>query len=88
MGQIYRPSLDRRRSDEYVMPPCTKVDPEIFSEYKSRKAAQAICLSCPVLLSCQMSVLGRNDNPSGVWGGWTEDERSGLRRLLTCRPAD
>jgi WhiB family redox-sensing transcriptional regulator len=44
------------------------------------KAAKAVCQSCPVQESCLGFALETNQEV-GIWGGCTEDERRGLRRI-------
>lgn len=88
MGKLFRPSLDRRAGDEYVMPPCTKVDPNVFTQYKTRKAAQKICMGCPIRNSCLVSVLHRTTDPGGVYGGLTEDNRDDLRKRIEEKRAE
>jgi WhiB family redox-sensing transcriptional regulator len=37
-------------------------------------AAKAVCASCPVLAQCRAHALAAQE-PYGIWGGLTEDER-------------
>lgn len=46
------------------------------------EAAQAVCLTCPVLQRCREHAL-RVREPYGVWGAMTEDERTAY---LATRP--
>lgn len=87
MGKLYRPSLDQRvgDKDEYFMPPCTKVDPEIFFEHKSRFKAQEICLSCPIKKTCLRTVMHQESDPGGVYGALTAKNRDHLRKRLECQ---
>ena len=39
--------------------------------------AKAICATCPVMRECREHAL-RMEEPSGIWGGLTEDERGQL----------
>ncbi|HSX31113.1 MAG TPA: WhiB family transcriptional regulator [Candidatus Saccharimonadales bacterium] len=39
------------------------------------KAAQAVCLACGVRFDCLLYALGNGDR-YGVWGGFTEDDRT------------
>lgn len=83
MGQVYRPSLDQPTDgDQYLLPPCTK-NPDLFTEYRARKIAQRICMSCPVLNSCLVTVLLKEVDPGGVYGGLTERDRQSLRPRLS-----
>lgn len=85
MGQIYRPSLDQPTdSGQYVMPPCTKVDPDLFTEYRTRRAAKRICMSCPIRNACLVRVLCAPVDPGGVYGGLSERDRANLRRRVAC----
>lgn len=86
MGQLYRPSLDRRPKDEYPMPPCTKVNPEIFIQHRFLKVAQAVCGSCPFKRTCLEAVLACDRDPGGVYAGHTEASRNRIRENLSCRP--
>lgn len=73
---------------------CTQVDPELFfdassSRYESmptpsREAkAIGICQRCHVRSECLAYAL-QNDERYGIWGGMTERERRGIKRM---RPA-
>jgi len=86
MGRLYRPSLDRRAGDEYPMPPCTKVDPNVFTQYRTRKQAQKICVECPIKTSCLLQVLDLERDPGGVYGGLTQANRDHLRKRVECQP--
>lgn len=44
-------------------------------------AAKAVCASCPVMKECREHAL-KVQEPYGVWGGLSEDERSAI---LTAR---
>jgi hypothetical protein len=87
MGQVYRPSLDRQLngSDELPMPPCTK-DPDLFVSPRHQRAAQWICMTCPVKQDCLSKVLALPKDPGGVYGGLTQAKRADLRKRLTCPP--
>lgn len=86
MGQIYRPSLDRLIGDEYYMPPCTKVDPEIFFAYKSQDKAKQICMTCPIKKKCLRTAMNQESEPAGVYGALTEKNRDHLRKRIECQP--
>lgn len=62
---------------------CREVDSRIFfhpagergSAYQQReRAAKQVCAGCPVLLECRRYALDAEE-PYGVWGGLTEEER-------------
>ena len=53
-----------------------------FSEWPSDQAqAKAICLTCPAAPQCLADALER-DEPDGVWGAHTTDERHHLVKRL------
>ena len=89
MGRLYRPSLDRIQddTDEFPLPPCTKV-PDLFTEYRTRKAAQKICTGCPFSRSCvDTALFSRSEDPGGVYGGTTKTQRMKFKRDWDiCRP--
>jgi hypothetical protein len=87
MGRLYRPSLDKISydTDEYPMPPCTQVNPDIFTEYESRFVAQKICMGCPFRSACLKSALNREVDLGGVYGGMTEADRRYEKRIK-CVP--
>lgn len=69
---------------------CLTADPDLFfadgDDAKSRadqKLAREICGRCPSRPQCLSDALER-DEPGGMWGGLTYDERRGL---LPYRPA-
>lgn len=54
-------------------------DSERGHSKRTREAnAKAVCATCPVLQQCLSWAL-RVDEPYGVWGGMTTDERHALR---------
>lgn len=62
---------------------CRDADPSIFfhpegerggTRRRRDEAAKAICATCPVLQQCREHALAVQE-PYGVWGGLTEDER-------------
>lgn len=66
---------------------CRRVDPDIFyvpdgTRGQARQdciaAAKRVCLRCPVLAKCREFALATRE-PHGVWGGLSEEERSGFR---------
>jgi WhiB family redox-sensing transcriptional regulator len=67
---------------------CRSADPELFFPISySGKAleqvaeAKAICAACPVRRECLAFAL-RPQQPHGIWGGMTEEERAARRRRL------
>jgi len=72
---------------------CKDADPELFfPEPKSGHAAKAlrICRNCPVKLDCGIWAID-TDQPAGVWGGMTANQRKRktheLERLMAARRA-
>lgn len=57
----------------------TVPDPDIFFPDRTTPAdeALAVCDRCPVMLACRTHALAVQE-PYGVWGGLTEDERRHL----------
>ena len=54
---------------------CQHADPRVFfSGEKTVAAAKAVCGGCPVREDCLTYALA-NDEPVGVWGGVTAEER-------------
>ena len=61
-------------------------DAERGSSKQRRDAkAKAVCACCPVIAQCRAHAL-QVQEPYGVWGGLTEDERSQLRFSASARP--
>ncbi|MGH1563072.1 WhiB family transcriptional regulator [Mumia sp. DW29H23] len=71
---------------------CRRHDPELFfSDLPSAKdEAKRVCLGCLLREACLTGALARNE-PAGVWGGLTADERlliatrDGMRRTTAQR---
>jgi WhiB family redox-sensing transcriptional regulator len=65
---------------------CSQTDPEVwFPETGgSSHAAKAVCAGCPIAARCLDIALTRNE-PHGIWGGTTPNQRRALRRRT--RPA-
>lgn len=67
---------------------CAQTDPEAFfpEQGEPNRAAVRVCEQCPVQVRCLEWALANNE-PYGVWGGVTENERRGLRakRREVCR---
>jgi hypothetical protein len=86
MGQVFLPSLDRMVSgtDQFPMPPCTKVDPEIFTQHRYRKRAKQVCMACPLRDACRVKIMHEETDPGGVYAALTEDERNDIRSRITC----
>ena len=62
---------------------CREADSRIFfhpagergeAREKREQAAKRVCAGCPVLLDCRRYAL-EAEEPYGVWGGLSEDER-------------
>lgn len=60
---------------------CCQVDPEPFFPEKggSSRRAKEICMSCPVRSTCLETALATQE-PFGVWGGLSAQERRELLR--------
>jgi WhiB family transcriptional regulator, redox-sensing transcriptional regulator len=60
---------------------CAQVDPELFFPDKggSSKRAKAVCMACPVRMSCLDGAVERFER-FGVWGGLTDRELRAERR--------
>jgi hypothetical protein len=88
MGQLYRPSLERlvRDTDQYPMPPCTKVDPEIFTRHHTQKVAKRICMGCPFRTACRVKIMHTSADPGGVYAALTKAERDEIRGRVSCGP--
>ena len=65
---------------------CRQVSPEVFfhpegergpARRRRQERAVAICRECPVLEECREHALRVNE-PYGIWGGMTEDERHAI----------
>ncbi len=66
---------------------CRATDPEIFFPPNDSPATEArrICASCPVRRQCLAYAVAA-DEPFGIWGGLTTEERRNLRRQLRRHP--
>ena len=60
---------------------CAQTDPEAFFPEKggSNADAKRTCRACPVRSKCLEYALERNE-PFGIWGGMSADERGPLQR--------
>ena len=74
---------------------CRAEDPELFfpigpsgPALKQLNEAKAICRRCPVVVDCLTWAMSTGQ-PTGIWGGLSEDERRELRRTTAAasRPA-
>lgn len=88
-----------RRLEELTVRPgwrdraaCAEHDPDVFhpatvgiAQRNAIAAAKEVCDGCPVREDCLGWVLGLRENPSGIFGGLTHDERKRLRRGMTRR---
>jgi hypothetical protein len=88
MGRIYRQSLDRvpSGSDEYALPPCTAVDPDMFTLHRTINKAKQVCMTCDPSLrnNCLNSAMKQSDDPGGVYGGLSQEDRIDLRKRIEC----
>lgn len=64
---------------------CRGMDPNLFfvdrGDTKKCREARAICEPCPVKAECLQYAIDLDSHLEGVWGGTTERERRGLRRV-------
>jgi WhiB family redox-sensing transcriptional regulator len=65
---------------------CLTEDPELFhpvgmsaAATKQAEKAKAVCRRCDVVETCLRWALATSE-PSGVWGGLTENERRAMKR--------
>lgn len=67
---------------------CRGMDPEVFHPSKGRplSAAKAVCVRCPVVITCREWALANNEK-IGVWGATTPKERREIRRARRKRAA-
>ena len=65
---------------------CRGLDTEMFfhpdgergpSRRNRERAAKAVCATCPVLMACRTQALASQE-PYGIWGGLSEDDRTSL----------
>lgn len=65
---------------------CRQVDPDLWFPPKGGSAseAKAICRRCEIRPACLRFALATNQ-PHGIWGGMTEEERNLLRRQILKR---
>lgn len=65
------------------MPPCTKVDPDIFIAHRKILQAKRICLTCPkdCRSECLKGALAVGER-LGVRGGLSSDDRADLQARL------
>lgn len=67
-------SIAERPGDWVHQAVCTQTDPELFwpenSNPRGIKAAQEICLTCPVISDCLQYAIDTKQN-QGIWGGLT-----------------
>jgi hypothetical protein len=75
--------------EEYVIPPCAKVDPDIFIAIRKIPAAKRICMLCPreARKECLRSALARGER-LGVYGGLSAEDRADLKERLAIRRAE
>lgn len=46
---------------------------------KDQDAAKQICYRCPVIADCRTEALALGIEAHGIWGGWTDGKRRGIR---------
>ena len=62
----------------------SKMEVRIYASYRNERQAKAICAKCPYRFQCLEFAV--NDRTlEGIWGGTTENERIGIRRMKTIR---
>ena len=71
---------------------CAGLDPDIFYRFETERgvtrraherAAKQVCRRCPVADQCLVRALTA-DEPHGIWGGLTPDERADLVHQATA----
>lgn len=64
---------------------CQEVDPELWFPDKGQSSSYAkkVCRSCPVIEECLDYALAGGER-FGVWGGTSERERRGMKRVTTA----
>ncbi|MCT2546245.1 WhiB family transcriptional regulator [Streptomyces atratus] len=72
---------------------CREEDPELFFPIGTTgpallqiEEAKAVCRRCPVIEDCLRWALDTNQ-PDGVWGGLSENERRNLKRRVARQQA-
>lgn len=82
-SHVTDPGWQTEVADPWLGAKCREVDPELFfpapSDRKAAQAAKALCRDCPVAVACLAFAVGQ-PSLTGIWGGFTEDERIRLRR--------
>lgn len=73
-GRNWRPHAAYRHSDPVLFFPAGSTGVAVSQIH----AAKALCQSCPVRDACLQFSPATNQE-AGIWGGWDEDERRGLR---------
>lgn len=75
-------ALDGVPSDWLQLRSCGGTDANFFPvRGESAKEAKRICEGCPVRCACLASALRHNEQ-FGIWGGTSEKQRRGIRRVL------
>jgi WhiB family transcriptional regulator, redox-sensing transcriptional regulator len=71
---------------------CRGMDPELFQPVGNMGPAlvqavraKLVCAGCPVIAQCQAWAVERGE-PSGVWGGLSEQDRRAARALASGAP--
>lgn len=83
MARVFIDRLDRpsSRDEQYPMPPCTTVDPDLFTTHGTIAKAKQICMDCPLSIrqNCLRTVMACDEDPGGVYGGLSRADREDLR---------
>lgn len=85
--RAHNPAVVRGAGQWRVMGACRRVDPELFFAEAERdplrtvliREAKAVCAQCPVLSLCRQHGLEAQE-PHGIWGGLTAEERKSKLR--------
>lgn len=80
-------ALGRNTQPWMAQAACKSRDPDLFyahpMDHDRQREAKRVCNNCPVIAECLTQAI-ENDEPFGVWGGYTARERHDIRR--TSRP--
>ena len=70
-----------------MVPPCRKVDPELFFPVLGDRyeEARAVCATCPLREPCGLWAIDAKER-FGMWGALTPEERSTLSRTRGLTP--
>jgi WhiB family redox-sensing transcriptional regulator len=81
---VAAPAIARDPEEWTAAALCQQTDPELFFPHKgkSSRPAKQICAACPVTAECLIFGM---DDPNGVYGGLSPNERENLRRANGTR---